>query len=169
VGNVTIILESDKYRFDGGRAGLLCRQWGDNVDNPDSSALLIGYCTDNRIEGIRAERPAEYELYLSDGTVESRRENFRRRFVTLQPWNIRITSEDLQSGQCVVRVPDADLFLLSFSREGRPVQNGRVTVYLELRSSEISTDESGSVSVLGDPRTYILAVEDSCTLDVRPA
>ena len=122
--------------------------------------------TSARIEGVAADRPAEYELILAGGTVEIPPHDFRWKFVTLEPWNIRITFEDLERGQCSVRVPDTDLFLPTFSREGKPVQNGQVTVYLEMRSFEITTDEAGTVAVLGDPRSYILAVEGGWKLDI---
>jgi hypothetical protein len=165
---VTIVLASDKYRFDGGQAALLRHDWAQTVNDPDPSALLLGNCIDNRIEGVTADLPAEYELFLADATVEIQPHNFRRKFVTLEPWNIRITSEDLERDQSLVRVPDADLYLLTFLHEDKPVQNRRVTVYLENRSFEIPTDQTGTVSVLGDPRTYILAIEDGWKLDVRP-
>lgn len=161
---MTIILASDKYRFDGGKAALLRRDWAENVNNSDRSALLTADCTDNRINGVKAEGPAEYGLFLVGATVECRPWRVRRRFVTLEPWTVPITSEDIERDQCIAHVPDADLFLLSFSQDGKPLRNGRVTVYLEMRSSEITTDEGGTVSVLGDPRTHILAVGEGCIL-----
>lgn len=57
--------------------------------------------------------------------------------------------------------------MLSFSREGRPVPNAHVIIYLEMRSFEITADEAGAIVVLGDPRPGILSIEGDWDLDVR--
>jgi hypothetical protein len=162
---VTIILDSAKYVFDGGQAVLLRRHWAQTKNDSNPSALT-GACVRNQIDLV-VTAAGDYELFLAGGTIEAASHKFRKSFITLEPWGVGIASDDLEHERCSVRVPDAQLFLLSFSRGGKPIQSGQVTVYLEMKSFEITTDQAGTICVLGDPRALILDVEDGCNWDAE--
>lgn len=91
---MTIALTSNKYRFDG-RAALLHDLWAQFTNSADPEKLLIGVCKDNRISGLMAALPGKYQLFLCDGTIAAAAssQTLPGKFITLEPWEIDITSE----------------------------------------------------------------------------
>jgi hypothetical protein len=150
---VVISLFSDEFTFVRGRILMALKA--------DPEVAFPGSVVNNQISSVDLKVPGAYALWLYETELRSRSNDASVLVnAVVRPWNVRVRRKHLEDGAITVRLPPMGVFRITVVDERhRPLPRRQLMGYRDETTHVLSTDESGSVLMYGNPMQIELMIE----------